>query len=829
MRPLILMTVLLVGSLIHAEPPHTPVLHDPAGRTVTLSTEDGGLVVQIDHRTGAVLKRIRVDGFDVTDGATTTTGIRIGNRVHSSARSEAPPLVTVSGSTVIIDSVRFGGEELPVQERWTFSVVDNEIRWEIERRYGRSGTPDDCMFPRWEFASMQTWDGALLDNGGVAWNRFLAQAGESYGTHAGGLVFWNRVNNTCLKVDVDDDPGLHRVVTFSHADDGRYAITQSTSTAPVPTLHGLYRFRGKGERIFGPFGVERSVMRARYRLSVAAYDREYDRGELKGIDEGAVNEMLNTIGRYGVVDRNLYGSNGWRTGWAVLQEPWLALFGLAINAPEYVRGFTHALDHAAEHAVLPDGRVLPRWHHDSTDAMPGTFRPNGFYECKWGFMLDTQPAFAINVAEQFDLTGDTTWLRRMKPVCEKVLGYMTRRDSDRDGLFEVVQRSWREEKGTDWFDVVWASWEVSSVNAYMYMALDRWAGLERLLGDTAMAARYDALASTLRTAFNKTVAEGGFWHPDSQCYVHWLEPDGTAYGANLNTMVNFLAIGYGLCDDDGRRKTILRRIEDLMLREQLFIWPSCFFPYEDGVGLANVNYPWPNYENGDLFLAWAEVGTRCYAREDPEIALRYVRNVIRRYESDGLAHQRYTRAAQTGAGDDILSNNIMAVIGLWRNLYGIRPQYNRLLLDPHLPAELAGTRVQYHLRGRDYLIEPGREQSTIHVDDWSLTAAGSFAVNPLAGGLEYFHGSDPHRSLRFAAPHPCAVEIAEWGADRMRWIVTGSRERMSVTVYGLLPGGSYQVETDGSRTGGVEANRNGVLSLACPPGSHAVQVVRRHD
>jgi hypothetical protein len=573
----------------------------------------------------------------------------------------------------------------------------------------------------------------------------------------------------------------------------------------------MYRFRGRSEKIYGPFTVEKSVVRTAYTLSVADYDREYDRGELKGIDEGAVNEMFNTIGRYGVVDRNLYGSNGWRTGWTVLQEPWLALFGLAINAPEYVSGFAQALDYAAAHAVMPDGRVLPRWHHDSTDAMPGTFRPDGFYECQWGYMLDAQPAFAIDVAEQFDLTGDTAWLRRLKPVCENVLGYMTRRDSDRDGLFEVIQKSWKEGKGTDWYDVVWASWEVSSVNAYMYMALSRWAGLEELLGDGPTATQYRELANRLKTAFNRPVSEGGFWDPGKQWYVHWREQDGTAYGSNLNTMVNFLAIGYGLCDDVSRRRAILGRTEELMGKEQLFIWPSCFFPYEEGVGLAGVNYPWPNYENGDLFLAWAELGTRSYAPENPEIALKYIRNVISRYEKDGLAHQRYTRVAQTGAGDDILSNNIMAVIGLYRNLYGIRPQWNRLMLDPHLPAELAGTQLKYNLRGKDYLIDLETDKSTIRVDGWSLSNEGAFAVNPAGGTLEFFAGDSPVCSMRITAGRPCSIAISEWSAAGRAWSLSGSKGKVRVEVAGLEAGAEYLLEVRGEEVRRLVADGDGVV------------------
>jgi len=248
-------------------------------------------------------------------------------------------------------------------------------------------------------------------------------------------------------------------------------------------------------------------------------------------------------------------------------------------------------------------------------------------------MLDTQPAFAINVAEQFDITGDTSWLRKLSPVCEKAIDYMIKRDSDNDGLFEVVQQSYREEKGTDWLDVIWASHEVSTINAYMYMALTRWSAMERLLGNEEMSGKYGSLALRLKSSYNKDITDGGFWDPENKCYVHWREKDGRVFGNNMNSVVNFLSIGYGLCDDADRIKSVLDHIEELMHKEDLFIWPSCFFPYDKNLGLS-VNYPFPNYENGDLFLAWAELGTRCYARYNPEIALKYIRNVIKQYEKD---------------------------------------------------------------------------------------------------------------------------------------------------------------------------------------------------
>jgi hypothetical protein len=706
------------------------IVHDKANKTITLSDSPGNLMLRVNYSGGCILDKVIVKGREVTgNGNVVFSGIRLGDQLFSSKHCMVSPSITILNNSVIIDSVEFGNTAFPIEEKWIFKINGNDIQWQINRQYLNNGTIDENYFPCWQFNSMQIWDGAMLDNGGVAWNRFLDKPGDTYGTHAAALTFWNNAGNSCLRITPDNDPKAFRTATFSHESDDVFSVVQSSSTEPINTKYGLRRFLRTGQNVFEPIKISNSRITINYTLQTYSYDQEYDRGILKGINEKSVNEMLNTIGRYGVVDKNLYGSNGWRTGWTVLQEPWLALFGLAIDSPDFIKGFSQTLEYELENAIMPDGRVLPRWHHDSTDAMPNTFRANGFYECQWGYMLDSQPAFAIDVAEQFDMTGDIDWLRKFKPACEKVLDYMIKRDSNGNGLFEVVQRSHKEQKGTDWMDVIWASYEVASINAYMYYALIRWSDLEKLLGDENLSEKYQDLALKLKTTFNKNITDGGFWNPQNNWYVYWHEEDGTIYGNNLVSMVNFLAIGYGLCDDPVRKNFIMSKMEDLMQKEKLFVWPSCFFPYEENVGLKNVNYPYPNYENGDLFLAWAELGTRCYAEKDPEIALKYIHNVISRYEADGLAYQRYSRLKQTGEGDDILSNNIMAVVGLYRNIYGIRPRYNRLYIEPHLTAELNGTRLNYWLRDQDYLVELSKEKYSISVNNFTVSYKSPFAVN----------------------------------------------------------------------------------------------------
>jgi len=53
----------------------------------------------------------------------------------------------------------------------------------------------------------------------------------------------------------------------------------------------------------------------------------------------------------------------------------------------------------------------------------------GYYECQWGWLMDAQTSWVINVAEQFDFTGNRAWLDRQKATCEAVLDYLLRRDT----------------------------------------------------------------------------------------------------------------------------------------------------------------------------------------------------------------------------------------------------------------------------------------------------------------------------------------------------------------------------------------------------------------
>ena len=787
-------------------------------KTISLSDSSGSISIRLKCDKGCEIDQLTIKKNPVvSNGNRIYTGFTDGNVTYSSVNSSEIPLVKIDRNVVTISRIRFGKSNFGIEESWIFTILKNNIRWQIKRNYLNDGTMDRSYVPAWNFNSMQTWDGAMLDNGGVAWCRFLEKENFTYGAHASGMTFWNRFNNSCFRISSDFGRDVFTAVSFSHLKENVFGVVQTFSNSEVTTKQGFRRFIEKGSDVFAPVSVKKSTFNVTYSLQASNYDEAYDRGTLKGISESSVNEMLNTIARYSVVDKNLYGSNGWRTGYAVLQEQWLALFGLAIDDPEYVRGYSQTLEYEKEHAILPDGRVLPRWHHDAGDGMPNTFTKDGYYECQWGYMLDSQPAFAIDVAEQFDMTGDKIWLKNFKHSCESALEYMIRRDSDGNGLFEVIQNSHLEGKGTDWLDVVWASYEVASINALMYKALTRWSELEILLGDQKMADRYLSLALKLKTAYNKNIKDGGFWNPEKQFYIHWREKDGSVYGNNLVSVVNFMAIGYGICDDPTRKKAVLSKMEELNSKENLFIWPACYFPYEENVGLKNVNYPWPNYENGDLFLGWAELGTRCYSEKNPEIAVKYIQNVIAKYDHDGLAHQRYLRKSQTGAGDDILANNAMAIVGLYRNIYGIRPQYNRIYLEPHITPELDGTEIKYNLREKNYLIGLKTGKTTVKTDNFTVTSSKPFGVNPGRNEMAVFFENEPKETFKARSTGLCNLELVAKDGSEISWKQTSGsgKTKVDYTLNGLTPGKKYTILVNNTPVKVSSQDQKGNLNFGC--------------
>lgn len=793
---------------------------DDTKQQATLRDGTGQLVLRLNYDRRCILDHVFVRGREVVGASGVCTGIR--DEGHWFTTENIPtPHVTVRKDTLTVTGIGFGRPGAKVHETWKFIVKPDAIVWQIKRKYATKATVEDGAFPEWNFRNISTWTGGMLDDGGVVWDKYLDAPNATYGAHFGTVTFWNSESNDCLRIIPELPRDQFGAGRFSRQNDGAFSFDYVVSGQELQPKHGLRRFLRNRQDLWSPFSVKPSEVSGQFTLKAFDYAGAYNRGIFSGLNGDRVRDLLNTVARYGVIDRGLTGGNGWRSGYICLHEPFFAEIGLALDEEDYTANFSRCLNYERDHAIRADGRVESRWAYDAGDSMPGSYNRFGFYEAQWGWLMDSQPDYVINVAEQFNLTGDRQWLAGEKTACEKALSFLMRREVSNTGLTAMMNDSIREQTSSDWIDVIWASYENAFVNAQLYYALELWADDEDTLKDPTAATGYRNFAARLKETFNRPITDGGFWDPTNQWYVYWRDKDGSIHGDNLVTPVNFAAIAYGICDDASRRKAVLDRIETEMSKEKLFSWPLNFFPYQLDEGGPG-NFPFPKYENGDIFLSWNELGVRAYAGYKPAIALKYVRNILNRYGEDGLSFQRYLRQSQQGAGDDILAGNCMAIVGLYRDIYGIQPKPDRLYLDPHLAAELDGTKLCYQLRGRPYLVDLDTNDYSITVGSCTVSAASPFAVNATDHGLEYFSGANANWSLAVSQPknQSLTVWIDSWpGASgaphQWRQTTSGARGKIHYSFAQLEPRGRYELKINGQTREILRADNVGRVHFTC--------------
>jgi len=516
---------------------------------------------------------------------------------------------------------------------------------------------------------------------------------------------------------------------------------------------------------------------------------------------------------YGVVHNKIIGANGWTTNWKCLHEPFFAQIGMALNDENYTRNMSSTLDSERDYAITEEGRVMSRWHNADEDQMPGTFNyKTGYYEAKWGYTVDSQTGYIINTAEQFDQCGDLEWLRSHKTSCEKALNWLIRKDSNNNGIFEMVNSSVSEEKASDWLDIVWAGFENAFVNAQMYEALNLWADCERIMGDHEISDYYSAVAEKMKKNFNKHIDEGGFWSAEKKQYVYWRDKDSSVHGDNLVTPVNFAVIAFGLCDDKERVNQILDQIEKRTQAENLFHWPLCFDSYKREEVHIN-NWPFPKYENGDIFPTWGYLGIRAYMLYDKKLALKYVHNILAQYKKDGLSSQRYSRSEQLGVGSDILAGICTTVTALYRDIYGIRPKWNRMGLEPNMLKELNGTEFTYTLRGTAYHLKLNTGNYTMSTDGFRIKSKGAFGANKIGSKLVYYHDNKEGMTLSVEgqAVTPVDLDIIGWNAKGCIWNIS-SPDTYEFRITGLRSGGNYKYSIN-NNTENIRAGDDGSIVL----------------
>lgn len=781
------------------------------------------ITIVIDYAQKASITSLIIRGQKVIGNAEGIfTSLKIDGNTYSSLHLKNTPAVLKTQNGLQLTGIRYGDKAITITENWLFTKAGNAIKWEIQRSLSKPVKVEESGLPTFVFDSINTWEGAYQGYGGLAWFYLFNEKQSTYGVHTRSSDFWNSKTNTGLNVSVVA-PGQQVAMKYNRTNDDKlaYAITISKKEQgfKLDSATNRRRFVKGRDDVWASFDMPAGMTYQTITLSPFNFEDKYGRGKMEGVNGKEVSAVLNTIARIGVIDSLHFGGNSWATpyGPICLHEQYIAQLGLAINDPKYLNGYKSCLDYYRDHAILPDGRVYPRWAYTNVDAMPGRYTKDGFYEAQWGILMDSNPDFVTNVADLYDLTGDIKWVITQQAACEKALDWILKRDSNHNGLVEMMNDNHSENHSSDWIDIIWASYENAFVNAKLYHALIQWAAIEHQLHNDTKAQEYTDFAARLKTSFNKPAGQGGFWDEEKQVYDYWRDKDNTMHGRNGVTPVNFMAIAYDICDDSSRKKMILDNLEEQMQKENLFFWPLAISTYEPDEGLK-FQYPFPVYENGDLFLSWGAIAIKAYAAYKPDLALKYVKNVLEQYSKDGLAFQRYGRVKQNGLGDDILSGNSLTIVGLYQAIYGVNPKYNRLYLDPHITPQLAGTELKYRFRDKQLMIGLNNDNYSVSDTRFKVIANENFGFNTTKDQLFYFNKNEADASLQAHTTAQLTIQFKSWNADKIEWQQTAFKP-VDYILHHLKPNAVYYVTINEKDTKKFTSNVKGELLLNLKPQS----------
>ncbi|MBF6604302.1 MAG: amylo-alpha-1,6-glucosidase [Chloroflexi bacterium] len=201
---------------------------------------------------------------------------------------------------------------------------------------------------------------------------------------------------------------------------------------------------------------------------------------------------------------------------------------------------------------------------DSRDAQPGKI----LHELRTGEMaragelphtpyygsVDSTPLWLILLCAAYDWTGDRALIDRLWPNAIAALDWIDRYGTDEHGFLVYERRAPEGLINQGWKDsgdsvrdraggLVDAPIALAEVQGYVYDAKRRIAGLARVRGDDALAARLEQEAETLRRRF-----EAAFWVADRGYYAMAIGRDGRLADAITSNPAQ--ALWTGIVDPD---------------------------------------------------------------------------------------------------------------------------------------------------------------------------------------------------------------------------------------------------------------------------------------
>jgi hypothetical protein len=110
----------------------TKINNDARAKKVVFGNEK--LTLTLDYNKRANVSQLIVNGQQVIQGdAGIYSMIRTKATQYTTLTLSADPSLTIAGNTITLKGISYGGQDLFIEETWTFTISANDIRFDMDR------------------------------------------------------------------------------------------------------------------------------------------------------------------------------------------------------------------------------------------------------------------------------------------------------------------------------------------------------------------------------------------------------------------------------------------------------------------------------------------------------------------------------------------------------------------------------------------------------------------------------------------------------------------------------------------------------------------------
>src|ERR1035438_3120593 len=172
-KNVIVSTLLLAGCSFIASQSNSfaqsiKINNDPKEKIAVFGNEK--MTLALDYNKKANISYLTVNGQKAIQGGEGIyTKIRTKEATYSTLHLSSDPAIKVSGNTIRVTGISYGGNGLSINETWVFRISNSSIQFDIDRTLSRAIVAEEAGLPLFMFSSTETWEGAYQDYGGIAW------------------------------------------------------------------------------------------------------------------------------------------------------------------------------------------------------------------------------------------------------------------------------------------------------------------------------------------------------------------------------------------------------------------------------------------------------------------------------------------------------------------------------------------------------------------------------------------------------------------------------------------------------------------------------------